>query len=243
MAAISPIIVLVRPQMGENIGAAARVMRNFGMRELVLVAPRDGWPNEKAYEMARNAEVILDEARIVQTVPEALADCHMVIASTGREHALLKPVADARESLLQAAPLAQAGKRIAIMFGPERTGLEGRDLELADRLLTIPTSPDHPSLNLAQAVAMVLYEWRVSIENLPTPSHGFDAHIPADKASMENMLKRMDALLEERGFFREANLKPTMMKNIHAQFMRGNWSEQEVRTFHGILSALSSPKT
>lgn len=238
---LSPVVILVRPQMGENIGAAARAMRNFGMKELILVAPRDGWPNEKAYEMARNAEIVLDEARIVPTLAEALADCNMAIACTGREHAQLKPVADARETLRIVTPLAQSGQRIAILFGPERTGLEGKDLDLADRLLTIPTSPEHPSLNLAQAVALVLYEWRVSVASLPMPKHGFEAHTPASKDAMGNLLSRLDDLLEEHGFFREENLKPTMIRNIHAQLLRGQWSEQEVRTFHGILSALTTP--
>ncbi|MBI1275580.1 RNA methyltransferase [bacterium] len=237
----APVVILVRPQMGENIGAAARAMRNFGMKELVIVAPRDGWPNEKAYEMARNAEIVLDEARIVPTLAEALADCNMVIACTGREHAQLKPVADARETLQTISPLALAGNRIGILFGPERTGLEGKDLDLADRLLTIPTSPEHPSLNLAQAVALVLYEWRVSVASLPMPKHGFETHIPAGKEAMGNLLSRLDEALEQHGFFREANLKPTMIRNIHAQLMRGQWSDQEVRTFHGIISALTTP--
>jgi tRNA/rRNA methyltransferase len=227
--------------MGENIGAAARVMRNFGLSDLAIVAPRDGWPNPEAYTMAAGADVILDNARLCQTIAEAVTGCQHVLATTARGRGMAKPVTNARDYLPQAFAASSAGAPAAILFGPERTGLENDELMLADGLITIPTAPEHGSLNLAQTVAILAYEWRMLALAEEKPS--IPAHLPAPREAMDNLLTHLEQALEEGGFFREPNLRETMRRNIANQLMRGQWSEQEVRTFHGIIAALSGKKT
>jgi tRNA/rRNA methyltransferase len=155
----TPSILLVRPQMGENIGAAARAMANFGLRELRLVAPRDGWPNPKASDTAGKALNIIDDAAVHESVGDALADCQFVLATTARERAMSLPVMDVREAMAQLHARAARGEKCAVMFGPERTGLENEDMALANAVVTIPVSPEYSSLNVGQAVVVCAYEW------------------------------------------------------------------------------------
>jgi tRNA/rRNA methyltransferase len=154
-----PTILLIRPQMGENIGATARAMANFGLRELRLVAPRDGWPNPKASDTAGKALNIIDDASVHETVSEALADCQFVLATTARERAMNLPVMDVREAMQELHARAARGEKCAVMFGPERTGLENEDMALANAVVTIPVAPEYTSLNIGQAVVVCAYEW------------------------------------------------------------------------------------
>jgi len=156
---ITPTILLIRPQMGENIGAAARAMANFGLKELRLVSPRDGWPNPKASDTAGRALNIIDDASLHETVAEALADCQFVLATTARERAMSLPVLEVREAMAELHTRAARGEKCAVLFGPERTGLENEDMALADAVVTIPTAPEYPSLNIGQAVVVCAYEW------------------------------------------------------------------------------------
>jgi tRNA/rRNA methyltransferase len=159
---MTPTILLIRPQMGENIGAAARAMANFGLKELRLVSPRDGWPNPKASDTAGRALNIIDDASLHETVAEALADCQFVLATTARERAMSLPVLDVREAMAELHTRAARGEKCAVLFGPERTGLENEDMALADAVVTIPTAPEYPSLNIGQAVVVCAYEWFMS---------------------------------------------------------------------------------
>ncbi len=152
-------IILVRPQMGENIGATARAMANFGLRELHLVAPRDGWPNPKASDTAGKALNIIDDASVHESMGEALADCQFVLATTARERAMNLPVMDVREAMAEIHLRTARGEKCALLFGPERTGLENEDMALADAVVTIPVSPEYASLNVGQAVVVCAYEW------------------------------------------------------------------------------------
>ena len=155
----APAIVLVRPQMGENIGAAARAMANFGLRDLRLVAPRDGWPNPKASDTAGKALPLIDDAKLYANIPEALADCQFVLATTARERTLSQPVMEVREAMADLHARVGRGERVALLFGPERTGLENEDIALADAIVTIPVAPEYASLNVGQAVVVAAYEW------------------------------------------------------------------------------------
>src|SRR5262249_35741702 len=154
-----PIIILVEPQLGENIGAAARVMANFGLARLRLVSPRDGWPNIQAQRSASGADRILDDARLYDTIAAAIADCTVVLATTARAHDQAKPVLAPDEAARFVAPHVAADETVAVLFGRERYGLENDEVALADRIVTFPVNPAFASLNLAQAVAVVAYEW------------------------------------------------------------------------------------
>ena len=154
-----PVVILVEPQLGENIGSAARAMANFGLGQLRLVKPRQAWPNPAAYKMASGADRILDAAVIYDTLEEAIADCTLVLATTARSHDQVKPVVDAAEAAQLAAPVVAAGRTVGILFGRERTGLENDEVVLADRIVTLPVNPAFASLNLAQAVVIIAYEW------------------------------------------------------------------------------------
>ncbi len=159
MPNLCPTILLIRPQMGENIGAAARAMANFGLSELRLVAPRDGWPNPKASDTAGKALNLIDDAKTYASVNEALADCQFVLATTARERAMNLPVMEVREAMAELHTRAGRGEKCAVMFGPERTGLENEDMALANAVVTIPVAPEYASLNVGQAVVVSAYEW------------------------------------------------------------------------------------
>ena len=156
---LTPAIILVRPQMGENIGAAARGMRNFGLSEMRLVAPRDGWPNPKAVATASGAGRVLDAARVHGTTAEAIADCHTVYATTARPRDLIKPVLTPEAAMAEARGLIAAGQKVGFLFGPERAGLQNDDLAGAQAIVSVPVDPEFASLNLAQCVLLLAYEW------------------------------------------------------------------------------------
>lgn len=230
---IPPVIILVRPQLGENIGKAARAMLNFGLTELRLVSPRDGWPNPSAGPAAAGADIVLDQAQIFDSISEATADCAHVYATSVRRRGVIKPVVSPAEA---AVTIRSAPERCAILFGPERAGLENDDVAIARTLITVPVNPDFGSLNLAQAVILVAYEWSKG-EALAQPSK-IDLDPPALQVDLDGMIGQLEAMLETTGHF-----YPPDRAHIDRQMIRGiltkpGWTAQEVRTLRGVLRSL-----
>ena len=228
-----PIIVLVRPQLGENIGKAARAMLNFGLTEMRLVAPRDGWPNPSAGPAAAGADVVLEKAAVYETLADAVADCAHVYATTVRKRGVTKPVltpeAAAREIH------AREG-RSAIVFGPERSGLETDDVALARTIVTVPINPEFGSLNLAQAVILCAYEWSKSAAlSQPTSEELLP---PAPQDELEGMIAHFEALLEPRDYFFPESRAGATRRTLRNMLTKPGWNHLEVRTMRGLLSAL-----
>lgn len=232
-----PVIVLVRPQLGENIGKAARAMLNFGLTELRLVAPRDGWPNPQAGPAASGADLVLERATVFDSVADAVADCPHVYATTVRKRGITKPVVtpEAAAKAIHAGP-----GRSAILFGPERAGLETDDVAVARTIITVPINPEFGSLNLAQAVILVAYEWSKHVE-LAQPTDT-DLPLPAPQEELDGMIGQLDQMLEEAGFFFPPDRVPTTRRTLRTLLTKPGWSSQEVRTLRGVLSALANPR-
>lgn len=239
-----PVVILVRPQLGENIGAVARAMANFGFRELRLVAPRDGWPNERAVEVASGGASIVKSAKVFETFAEAMADIHIAYATTARPRDMEKRVVTPDAAMKEMA----GDKNVAFVFGPERTGLENDEIVLCDTLITIPTSPDYSSLNLAQSMVVIGYEWfKVSCE-LRVASHKKNSLATsnpqlATKQDWQGLFDQLDAYLEEAEYYRVDHKKTIMWQNMRNMFLRGEWNEQEIRTFRGMLRVLYEGRT
>ncbi len=239
----APSVVLVHPQMAENIGAAARAVFNCNITDLKLVNPRDGWPNDSAIPSASGAMQFIPEVKSFANVEEALSSSTYVYATTARSRDIVKPVMTARFAASDMVKRQRAGEKISILFGGERAGLTNEQLSLADAFITIPLNPDFSSLNLAQAVLLVAYEW-AQAENtqqdhiLPTGKSDF-----ATKDIMNNFFSRLEEELEAAHFFRNPDIKPTLIKNIRAMFTRAELTDQEVKTLQGILSALIGKKS
>jgi tRNA/rRNA methyltransferase len=234
-----PVVVLVTPQLGENIGAAARAMLNCGLTEMRLVAPRDGWPNERAVAAASGAGAVLDRARLFDTTAEAIADLHYVLATTARPRDMVKPVVTPEEGARQLRAHAGAGERVGLLFGAERMGLLNDDIPRADAILQVPLNPEFTSLNLAQAVLLVGYAWRSLGDRTPPEALDLGAGRFANKEEMENLFLHMEQDLEAGGFFATEQQRPTIVRNLRNLLQRARMTEQEVRTFHGMLVALS----
>ncbi|WP_326525824.1 RNA methyltransferase [Sphingomonas sp.] len=232
-----PVIVLVRPQLGENIGKAARAMLNFGLTEMRLVSPRDGWPNPAAGPAASGADVVLAEARVFDSVADAVADCAHVYATTVRKRGVTKPVLTPEDA---AGAIHAAAGRSAILFGPERSGLETDDVALARAILTVPINPDFGSLNLAQAVILVAYEWSKGQGLASPPATELDP--PAPQEEWEGMFGQIDAMLERSGFYYPPDRVPTTRRTLRGMLTKPGWTTMELRTFRGVLSALEGKK-
>ncbi|MGX7952523.1 RNA methyltransferase [Tsuneonella sp. HG249] len=230
-----PVIVLVRPQLGENIGKAARAMLNFGLTEMRLVEPRDGWPNPSAGPAASGADVVLAGAETFATTAEAVADCANVYATTVRKRGVTKPVVTPEQA---AEETHRQPGRSAILFGPERSGLETEDVALARAIVTVPINPEFGSLNLAQAVILVAYEWskRSSVMDTPTLE---DLLPPAPQEELEGLVAHFEALLEPRGYFRPATREAATRRTLRTMLTKPGWNHLEVRTLRGVLSALA----
>ncbi len=228
-----PIIVLIRPQMGENIGAVARAMANFGLLELRLVAPRDGWPNPQAEAMAAGATDILANTKVYDDVAAALADTTRAYATTARPRELEKRVVTPSETMTEM----HSADVCALVFGPERTGLTNEDLSWCDAIVTIPTSTDYSSLNLAQSVVVMGYEWfkqqRAPSDQPPAESQA------APLEQYEQLFRRLEGYLDQSDFFKVPEKKIGMWLNIKTMLLRGRFTEQEIRTMHGMLRALA----
>lgn len=233
----APVVILIRPQMGENIGAVARAMSNFGLSELRIVAPRDGWPNLKAEEMAAGGLDIIKSAVIYHDFPSAVADINIAYATTARPRDINKRVVSAEQAMQEiASDLSLKPVKIAIVFGPERTGIENEEIILCDNIITIPTSEKNRSLNLAQSAVVTGYEWikASSKENC----HAVNTQSPAPKGDIAGLFGQLEKYLDEAGYFRTEDKKPLMWQNLKNMLLRGSWSEQEIRSFRGMLRSL-----
>lgn len=233
-------IILVRPQMGENIGAAARAMLNFGLKDLRLVAPRDGWPNDRAVDTASGA---LDhfQPEIFETLQDAVKDLHVLYATTARSRDMVKPVFTPNAAANDT--LSRVDQKVGFVFGPERTGLENDDLMLCQNLITIPTNPDFSSLNLGQSVLLIAAALHHAQDTSPPSALSHGDSIPVTQDKLEEFFARLEDELEKGRFFKARDLKPTMIRNIRNIFTRSDLSDQEVKTLHGIISALIGNKT
>ncbi|MGK6319213.1 RNA methyltransferase [Sphingomonas sp. DT-204] len=232
-----PAIVLVRPQLGENIGKAARAMLNFGLTEMRLVAPRDGWPNPSAGPAASGADMVLADARVFDSVAEAVADCAHVYATTVRKRGVTKPVVTPEEA---AHSIRREAGRSAILFGPERSGLETDDVALARTIVTVPINPEFGSLNLAQAVILVAYEWSKGAALESPPAVELDP--PAPQEELDGLIGQLDAMLDRSGYFYPPDRVPATRRTLRTLLTKPGWSSQELRTLRGVLSALDGKK-
>ncbi len=238
-ALLGPIVVLVEPQLGENIGTTARAMANFGLTRLRLVKPRDEWPNARARAAASGADAILDEARLYDTLEAAIGDCELVLATTARAHDQAKPVIDAQAAALMMQPHLAAGGNVAVVFGRERNGLENDEVGLADRIVTLPVNPAFASLNLAQAVGIIAYEWfkRASGGTLPFAMPQKSA--PAPREQLLAFFTDLERELERVEFFRPAEKRETMQINLRNIFLRMAPTQQDIQTLHGVVRAIA----
>lgn len=260
-----PIILLVRPQLVENIGTTARAMMNCGLMQLRLVAPRDPWPlsatlQERMEAASSGADQVLAHAKLYETLPEAIADCTRVYASTARPRDMIKEVLTPRAAMQELHGFSQAGEKIGLLFGPERTGLSNEEITLASKIITIPANAEFSSFNLAQSVLVLAYEWMLLARGamltdgtLPSiePHHeqlhfnGQDRQLdygktrPANQEELHYFFHHLESELETHGFFTSLDMKPTMVQNLRNALVRANFTEQEVRTWHGVIAALT----
>ncbi|MFX0541072.1 RNA methyltransferase [Roseovarius sp. S4756] len=230
-----PTFVLVRPQMGENIGAAARAMWNFGLDRMRIVAPRDGWPNPAARAMASGAGRLLDEAQLTRDLPAALSDCHYVYATTARGRELTKPVLSPEEAMQDAARRIADGQKVAVMFGPERAGLENDDVVRASAIITVPVNPEFPSLNLAQCILLTAYEWRRAAGAVPEGHVHMHNTQWASQTEIEALAAHYDERMEEAGFFYPAHKAANMRQTLRNFWSRMPLTQADTRLLHGIL--------
>ena len=234
-----PVLILVEPQLGENIGAAARAMANFGLSRLRLVRPRQPWPNERARVMATGADRILDGAVLYDSLESAIADCTFVLATTARAHDQAKPVVGPAEAANEMAPRVAAGEVVAILFGRERNGLENDEVALADRIITLPVNPGFASLNLAQAVAIVAYEWFKRESGAKLPFAMPQKSAPAPKEQLLAFFASLERELEKVEFFRPPDKRETMQINLRNIFARMQPTQQDIQTLHGVIMAIA----
>ncbi len=236
-----PVIILVRPQLGENIGKAARAMLNFGLVEMRLVSPRDGWPNPSAGPAASGADIVLQNAKVYDSVAAATADCAQVFATTVRKRGVTKPVVTPEQA---ATEIHAAPGRSAILFGPERSGLETDDVAVARTIITVPINPEFGSLNLAQAVILVAYEWSKGLtaeRELSQPSIN-PIMPPAPQEELDGMIGQLDTMLMGAGFFYPPDKIQTTRRTLRTLLTKPGWSSQEIRTMRGVLSSLAGKK-
>ncbi|WP_018042790.1 RNA methyltransferase [Methylobacterium sp. 88A] len=236
---IAPVVILVEPQLAENIGMVARAMANFGLSELRLVAPKNGWPKKGVREAASGATHVLDGATVFATVPEAIADLNYLLATTARERGQMKRAYAPDEAMADVA--ARAGQRMGVMFGRERIGLTNDEVSLADAIVTFPVSPDFPSLNLAQAVLLVGYEWRKASGQARLPFTGEMQSPPATREAMASLVASLEGSLDASGFY-PPEKRDVIARNMRDMLHRMAMTEQDVRTFRGALRALTRIK-
>ncbi|HEY0445836.1 MAG TPA: RNA methyltransferase [Allosphingosinicella sp.] len=233
-----PAIVLVRPQLGENIGKAARAMLNFGITDLRLVSPRDGWPNPSAGPAASGADIVLEQARVFDSVAEAVADCPFVYATTVRKRGLVIPVVTPEQAALEMRGRNEAS---AVLFGAERSGLETDEVAVAQKILTVPINPDFRSLNLAQAVILVAYEWSKR-GDLAVPTDGEPAEPRATQEQLEGLIGQLDEALVQSGYYHPPDRVPTTRNTMRTILSKAGWSNREIQALRGMVRALVNPR-
>lgn len=244
-----PVVILVRPQLGENIGTAARAMMNCGLTEMRLVSPRDDWPNPKAVAAASGADAIVEAARVFDSVEAAIADLNRVYATTARRRDMFKEVLPPRAAVYELIAAELAGERTGLLFGPEAKGLNNDEVTLASKIVEAPLNLHHSSLNLAQAVLLLGWEWRMQrLDDTPLLVPGepaadaFADATPAPQRDLVNLFEHLERELEDAGFFFPAEKAPTMARNIRNMLHRAHLTEQEVRTLRGVVKALSEKR-
>lgn len=235
----APCVILDRPQLAENVGAVARVMANFGLQELRLVAPRDGWPQERAWAMSSGANWPLDQAKVFETVADAVADLKTVYATTARNREVHLPVITPRQTAAQVYGAAQTHEKTGLLFGAERAGLETQDIALCHAIVTIPVDSYFQSLNLAQAVNIILYEWRLQVMDAPKAAFTQNMDEPADLKHLHGLYGHLEDELENAGFFFPPEKKDSMVRNLRVTLNRARMTEQEIRTWRGVVTALT----
>ncbi|MEM7718726.1 MAG: RNA methyltransferase [Pseudomonadota bacterium] len=230
-----PSFVLVRPQMGENIGAAARAMWNFGLDRMVIVAPRDGWPNPKAVAMASGAGRLLDDAKPSDTTADAVEDAHFVFATTARSRDLTKDIYSPEAAMVEAQRRIADGQRVAVLFGPERAGLENDDIAKANAIISVPVNPDFPSLNLAQCVLLTAYEWRRATSEVVATETALAGTEMATSIEIEKLAEHYEDRLGTAGFFFPAEKADGMKTVLRNLWSRMPLTRADVQMLHGIL--------
>lgn len=233
-----PYFVLVRPQMGENIGASARALWNFGLEQMRVVAPRDGWPSTRAVAMASGAGRLLDAAQHFDGVSEAVGDTSFVFATTARGRGLTKPILAPEEAMRQAAEKIAQGQKVAVLFGPERAGLENEDIAGANALISVPVNPDFPSLNLAQCVLLMAYEWRRAQGQVELARMELAKTQWAEAIEVEKLAQHYEERLEDAGFFFPEAKAPGMKVNLRNMWSRFSLTRADVQMLHGVLRQL-----
>ncbi|WP_226621231.1 RNA methyltransferase [Alloyangia pacifica] len=230
-----PAFVLVRPQMGENIGAASRAMWNFGLDRMRLVSPRDGWPNPSAVAMASGAGRLLDEAQLVETTAQAVEDCDLVFATTARMRGLTKPVYSPEQAMKEASQRIAQGGKVAVMFGPERAGLENSDVAVANALINVPVNPEFPSLNLAQCVLLCAYEWQRASTQIEAQRVEMAGAEWASGIEVEKLAEHYEERLSEAGFFFPDHKAESMKLTLRNLWSRMPLTREDVKTLHGVM--------
>ncbi|MDZ4093518.1 MAG: RNA methyltransferase [Paracoccaceae bacterium] len=238
-AIIPPVFILVRPQMGENIGASARAMLNFGLERLRIVAPRDGWPNPRAVALASGAGRLLDHVGPFDDVAAAIADCDYVFATTARGRGLTKPIMTPERAMEHARALSAAGKRVGVLFGPERAGLENEDVVLANAIITVPVNPDFASLNLGQCVLLTAYEWRRQTVAVPPEVMELARTDFASGIEVQKLGDHFEDRLTGAGFFHPPAKVPGMKASLRNMWSRLNLTRADVQTLHGVLRQIA----
>lgn len=241
-AAPGPVVILVDPQMGENIGAAARAMLNCGVAALRLVNPRDGWPNDRAAAMSSGALDRMPPVQVFDSTAAAIADLHYVYATTARPRDMVKNVFTPRAAAEDMRARHNNGERVGLLYGAERMGLVNEDVALSSAVITIPLNPGFSSLNLGQAVLLTCYEWMMTGDSTPGQQMLLGDTPLATQGDMDALYDRLETALEERRFFRAPEMKPTVIRNLRALLVRARMTQQEVNTFHGVISALIGKK-
>ena len=243
-----PIVILVNPQLVENIGMTARAMGNCALTEMRLVAPRDAWPlgdilRQRMMAASSGATDILENAKVYETLEMAVADLNYVYATAGRTHDMTNIIMSPRAAIPEMAERCNAGQRIGVLFGPERTGLTNDLITMANAIITVPLNPEFMSLNLAQAVLLIGYEWYQAKDKTPERQLRMGGSEPATKESYLYFFQRLEAELETAGFFVAEDMRPTMVRSLHNMLERIEMTDQEIRTWHGVISALiTGPK-
>ncbi len=250
----APVVILVNPQLGENIGTTARAMANFGLSALRLVDPRDGWPNERARKAAAGADWIIDGVEVFERLEDAIADLHHVYATTARPRGMTKTVITPEQAGRDMHARVKRQQKLGILFGRERWGLTNDEVSLADVIITAPVNPDFASLNIAQAVLLVAYEWYrhvageeslgMGTEEAPPVRPGLQTpdSRPATRRELLALFEHLETALEDAGYFRSPDMKPVIVRNLRNMFERAELSEQEVRTFHGVIRTLAGAR-
>ena len=237
-----PAFILIEPQMGENIGAAARGMWNFGLRHMRITTPRDGWPNPKAVAMASGAGSLLDEAMVVSTTADAVGDLHYLYATTARPREMTKTVFTPEGAAQDMATRIAAGEKVGVLFGPERAGLSNDDVVRANAIITVPVNPEFSSLNLAQCVLLMSYEWRRQRDATPAEAYHTGKTEMAEAIEVDRLIDHVTTDLNDTGFFFPENKRFSMMTNLANIFRRAPLTDQDVRTLRGVVRALSEKR-